>query len=79
MQARAATMSATRLVAGVPDAGEDRLGRAGHGPGHDLGLEGGEVGPRSPAADHRDDVAVAPAEHLQGPGDGGRRAGPLHA
>ena len=41
-------------------------------------LEGGQVRPRSPAADHGDDVAVAPAEHRQRAGDGGRRTGPLH-
>ena len=40
------------LVSRVPDAGEDRLGRRRHGAGHDLGLERGEVRPRTAAA-HR--------------------------
>ena len=63
----------------MPDAGEDRLGRRGHRPGDGLGLEGGQVRPRSPAAHHGDHVAVTPAECRQRPGDGRRRAGALHA
>jgi len=48
MQARAAVMSATVFVTGVPDAGEHGLGGPGDGTRHQLGLEGGEVGARSP-------------------------------
>ena len=50
-----------RLVAGVADPGQHRLGGSGHRPRHDLGLEGGQVRPRAAAAHHGDDVAVAPA------------------
>ena len=67
-----------RLVARVPDAREDRLGRGGDRPHDRFVLEGRQVRPRSPTTHDGDDVAVAPAEGGDGPGYGGRRAGALH-
>ena len=67
-----------RLVAAVADPGEDGLRRPAHGARHHLGLERSQVGTRSPAPDHGDDVTVASAEHLEGAGDRGGGAGTLH-
>ena len=78
MHTRAATMSATRLVPGVPDARKDRLGRTRDRADDRFVLEGGQVRPRSAAAHDGDDVAVAPAQRRDGPGDGRRRTGALH-
>ena len=73
MHARAATMSATVSSPVWPIPVKTGLVAVGHGPRHHLGLERGEVGPRATAADHGDDVAVAPAQRRERPGDGGRR------
>ena len=72
-------MSATVSSPVCPIPVKTGLAARGHGPGDDLGLEGGQVRPRSAAAHHGDDVAVAPAERRQRPGDGRRRTGALHA
>jgi hypothetical protein len=68
-----------RFVPGVADSREDRFGRAGDRTDNRLVLEGSQVCSRSPTAHHGDDVAVAPAEGGDRPGDGGRRTGALHS
>ena len=79
MHARAATMSATRLVAGVPDPGEDRLGRSARRPGRPTSVSNAARSALAPPP--RTTAMTSQSLRLRSgerPGDGRRRAGPLH-
>ena len=57
----------------VPEARQHRVRAGGDGPGHDLGVERGQVRPGTTPAHHQDHVQLAPAERAYGRGHHLRR------